>query len=42
VLTVSVGPADHARAREVGADEAASKAADLDDVVATINRLGGG
>ncbi len=41
VLTVSVDPAEHARAREAGADEVLSKAADLDEIVATIKRLGG-
>jgi DNA-binding NarL/FixJ family response regulator len=42
VLTVSVDPADHARAREAGADEVLSKAADLDEIVATVRRFGGG
>ncbi len=41
VLTVSEDPAEHARAREAGADEVLSKAADLDEIVATIKRLGG-
>ncbi len=42
VLTISVDPADHARAREAGVDEVLSKADDLDEIVATIRRLGGG
>jgi DNA-binding NarL/FixJ family response regulator len=41
VLTISLNPAEHARAREAGADEVLSKAADLDEIVATIKRLGG-
>jgi len=32
VLTVSVDPADHARAKEAGADEVLSKAADLVEI----------
>ena len=42
VLTVSVDPADHARAKEAGADEVVSKAADLGAILATIKRLGSG
>ena len=42
VLTISVDPADHARAKEAGADEVVSKAADLDEIIATIKRLGVG
>ena len=42
VLTISVDPAEHARAREAGADEVLSKAADLDEIVGTIQRLGSG
>ncbi len=41
VLTISVDPVDHARAKEAGADEVVSKAADLDEIIATIKRLGG-
>ncbi len=42
VLTISVDPADHARAKEAGADEVLSKADDLEEIVATIRRFGGG
>ena len=40
VLTISVDPSEHARAREAGADEVLSKATDLDEIVATIKWLG--
>ena len=42
VLTISVDPADHTRAKQAGADEVISKADDLDEIVATIRRFGGG
>ena len=42
VLTISVDPTDHARAKEAGADEVVSKAATLDEIIATIKRLGSG
>jgi DNA-binding NarL/FixJ family response regulator len=42
VLTVSIDPADHARAREAGADEVANKADDLFKIFATVRRLANG
>jgi DNA-binding NarL/FixJ family response regulator len=42
VLTISMDPTDHARAREAGANEVLSKADDLDEIIATVKRLGGG
>ena len=42
VLTITVDPADHARAKEAGADKVLSKADDFEEIVATIRRFGGG
>ena len=42
VLTISVDPEDHARAREAGADEVANKADDLFEIFAAIRRLARG
>ena len=41
VLTISLDPADHGRAKEAGADEVITKVAALDEILATIKRLGG-
>ncbi len=41
VLTISLDPADHARAKEAGADEVITKVAALDEIIATVKRLGG-
>ncbi len=42
VLTISVDPEDHARAREAGADEVANKSDDLFEIFARIRRLASG
>ncbi len=42
VLTISLDPAEHGRAKEAGADEVVTKVAALDEIIATIKRLGAG
>lgn len=40
VLTTSLDPADHCRAKEAGADEMITKVAALDEIIATVKWLG--
>ena len=41
VLTASLNPQDHVRAREAGADEVLSKASSLEEIVEVVRRLAG-